>query len=62
MTDAMISYFNGTEYVPLKAVSSRDGSRIELKFPAVKTQKIRLSGFKVTPGEPRKILTEIEIY
>lgn len=62
MTDAMISYYNGKEYVPLKAVSSRNGSRIELKFPAVKTQKIRLSGFKVTPGEPRKILTEIEIY
>ena len=62
LTDAGVSYHNGKEFVKLKTASAGKGNRIEITFPAVKAKKIRLDSFKLTPGEPRKILTEIEVY
>lgn len=62
LTGADISYHDGKGFVKLNSAVSRNGSRIEITFPAVKAKKIRLDGFKFTPGEPRRALTEIEVY
>ena len=62
LTGADISYHDGKGFVKLNSDVSRNGSRIEITFPSVKAKKIRLDGFKFTPGEPRRALTEIEVY
>ncbi|MBR4666042.1 MAG: discoidin domain-containing protein, partial [Lentisphaeria bacterium] len=63
LTDAEVSGHDGKGFVKLKSASARKGNRIEITFPEViTTKKIRLTGFKFTPGESRRALTEIEIY
>ena len=62
ISGAGVSWYDGKAFRQIQAPSQRRGNQIAIRFPAVKTKRIRVDRFQFTPGQSRRSLTEIEVY
>ena len=62
ISGASVSWHDGKEFRKINGSSVRTGNQISIKFPEIKTKRLRIDQFQFTSGQPRRVLTEIEVY